>query len=627
MNIRLSAHGLAATTALALSLTACATAETPAPQTAEAAPAPATTTAAATATGAATMTQAEAHDALWALFRTSNDAQLERNPLFAILRGDTRFADRFGDYISDEYFATERRVNQEEIARLDEIPRDVLSATDQIAYDTFEHQLRQTERGLVPEIVALEVVRPVNHFRGFHTFYPVIASGQGAAPFATVEDYENNLKRHEGFVTYVDRAIERFREGQESGVYETKLTIENVIGQLDTQLAEDPKESPYYAPVLRFPDEFSTADKDRLAAAYETVIREDIFPAYRRMRAYLADEYLAEARDEVGLSSMKGGADLYAKMIRDTTTLDLTADEIHQLGLREVARITEEMEGIKTTVDFDGSLAEFYEFIREDPQFKPESREALGEGYYRIGEIVDERIREQFSTIPKTPLEIRAVEPFREKNAAGGSYNGGNPDGSRPGVFYYNAYNLPERLTPGMETLYLHEGSPGHHFQISLARENEALPDFMRFGGNTAYVEGWALYAETLGDELGLFTDPYQRFGHLNDEMLRAMRLVVDTGLHSKGWGRDQAIDYMLENSGMTRTEAVAEVERYIAIPSQAVAYKIGALKIVELKERAQAAMGDAFDPREFHAQILMTGALPLPILERKIDDWIASKA
>ena len=284
------------------------------------------------------------------------------------------------------------------------------------------------------------------------------------------------------------------------------------------------------------------------------------------------------------------------------------------------------MEGIKTKVGFTGTLAQFFEHLRTDPKFKPASREALRDGYYAIGRTVDARIREQFSTIPKSPLEIREVEPFREKTAAGGSYQQGTPDGSRPGIFYYNAYDLPSRRVWGMETLYLHEGSPGHHFQISLAQENEALPAFMRFGGNTAYVEGWALYAETLWDELGMETDPYQRFGGLNDEMLRAMRLVVDSGIHAKGWGRDQAIDYMLANSGMSRTEATAEVERYIAIPSQALAYKIGALTILRLKAKAQKELGARFDPREFHAQVLMTGSLPMAVLEKKIDDWIKSK-
>jgi uncharacterized protein (DUF885 family) len=323
---------------------------------------------------------------------------------------------------------------------------------------------------------------------------------------------------------------------------------------------------------------------------------------------------------------MRGGDRLYRYQVESTTTLPLTPAEIHDIGLREVERITAEMEKVRQEVGFKGTLRQFFEHIRTDPRFKPKSREALTQGYYEIGKTVDAKLPIFFSTMPKTPLEIRPYEPFREKFEAGGSYQQGAPDASRPGIFYFNAYDLPSRTTPGMTTLYLHEGSPGHHFQISLAQENEALPPFMRFGGNTAFVEGWALYAETLGYEMGLFDDPYQRWGTLDDEMLRAMRLVVDTGIHSKGWTRDQAIEYMLGHSGMGRTDATAEVERYIAIPSQATAYKIGALTIQRLRKKAEAELGDRFDIRDFHAQVLMTGALPLTILEQKIDRWIAER-
>jgi uncharacterized protein (DUF885 family) len=299
---------------------------------------------------------------------------------------------------------------------------------------------------------------------------------------------------------------------------------------------------------------------------------------------------------------------------------------LHSLGLSEVARIRGEMEKAKNEVGFKGTLQQFFDDLRTNPKYKPKSREWLTEEYYRIGKAVDAKVPDYFKLVPKTKLEIRPYEPFREKFEAGGSYQQGTPDGSRPGIFYFNAYDLPSRTTPGMTTLYLHEGAPGHHFQISLAQENEALPAFMRFGGNTAYVEGWALYAETLGYEMGFYKDPIQRQGTLDDEMLRAMRLVVDTGLHSKGWTREQSIEYMLANSGMGRTDATAEVERYIAIPTQALAYKVGALTIQRLRKKAADQLGRKFDIREFHAIVLDTGSLPLPILERKVDDWIASK-
>lgn len=563
---------------------------------------------------------------LRALFEADDEANLIRNPINALFRGDLRYADRIGNFFTDEYNDAERQAAKDNLDALAKIDRSKLGEVDRIAYDIFRRNQEDTIAGLSDEYLPLTEVRPLNHFFGFHTFYPTFASGDGTAPFNTLDDYENNLKRHREFIVLLDRAIGLFREGQESGVVETKMTVRNMIEQLDTQLADAPEDSPYYGPIRKFPDEIGEADRTRLATEYKAMIEDGIYPAYRRLRDYLANEYLADAREGVGLVHMKGGEKLYKFMIEQTTTLPLTPDEVHDLGLSEVARITAEMESIKQEVGFSGTLKEFFEFLRTDPQFKPQSREGLTQDYYDIGKKVDAVISSQFSVLPKTALEIRPYEEFREKFEAGGSYNSGSTDGTRPGIFYFNAYDLPSRTTPGQTTLYLHEGAPGHHFQISLAQENEELPAFMRFGGNTAYVEGWALYAEKLGYPMGLFNDPYQRFGHLDDEMLRAMRLVVDSGIHAKGWTRDAAIQYMLDHSSMGETDATAEVERYIAIPSQALAYKVGALTIQRLKARAEAELGEDFDVREFHDQVLNTGALPMAILEQKIDDWIARK-
>ncbi len=561
------------------------------------------------------------------LFKDSDEASLQRNPLYGIFRGDMRYADRFGDYITDAYFAAEKQANENDMARLAKIDRAKLNPTDQIAYDVFKWQTEQTAIGYRPDILKLNAVRPLNHFYGFHTFYPTFSSGKSGAPFQTVADYDNALKRHREFIIYLDRAIARFREGKAAGIVETKMTINNVIGQLDSQLAQSVTDSPYYGPITQLPASLSDADKARLTADYKAIIEQGIYPAYRRLRDFLKNDYLPAARETVGLSTMKGGVELYRISIENTTTLPLDAETIHQTGLSEVARIKSEMEKVRQEVGFKGTLAEFFDYLRNDPKFKKESREALTQGYYDIGKQVDAKIGTYFSTLPKAPLEIRPYEEFREKYEAGGSYQQGTPDGSRPGIFYFNAYDLPSRTTPGMTTLYLHEGAPGHHFQISLAQENAALPNFMRFGGNTAYVEGWALYSETLGYEMGFYKDPYQRFGTLSDEMLRAMRLVVDTGIHAKGWTRDQAIQYMLSNSDMGRTDATAEVERYIAIPSQALAYKTGAMTIQRLRKKAETELGAKFDIRAFHDQVLNTGALPLAVLEKKIDGWIkASK-
>jgi uncharacterized protein (DUF885 family) len=323
---------------------------------------------------------------------------------------------------------------------------------------------------------------------------------------------------------------------------------------------------------------------------------------------------------------MKGGDKYYRYLIEATTTEPLDPEQVHQLGLSEVARITKEFEEVQRQVGFKGTLHQFFDYMRTSPKFQPKSKEELEQGFATIKGKVEAKVPQFFSQVPKAGLVIRPYPAYREKFEAGGSYENGTPDGSRPGTFYFNAYDLPSRSTWEETTLFMHEGEPGHHFQISLAQENLALPAFMRFGGNTAYVEGWALYSESLGYPMGMYTDPYQRFGNLNDEMLRAMRLVVDTGIHAKGWTREQSIQYMLDHSGESKTDATAEVERYIAIPSQALAYKIGQLTITRLRDKAQAALGAKFDIRDYHAQVLDTGALPLPILEKKIDSWIASR-
>ncbi|WP_420933697.1 DUF885 domain-containing protein [Alteromonas sp. A081] len=565
------------------------------------------------------------HETLFALFAASDERNLALNPVMAIFRGDMRRADRLGDFLTDAHDLASRTNTQLNLSELAQIDRSKLDDTDKLAYDVFKYNQERALEMSSPEISALTQVRPVNHFSGFHTFYPSFASGKGAAPFKTVEDYENNLSRHKDYIAISDRAIERFKEGMESGVLETTLTIDRVIKQFDTQLAIPLKESQFWGPITMLPDSFSDEEKARLTNEYEQATQ-DIYDATTRMRDFLQTEYLPVARKTIGLSEMKGGAKLYELMVEGSTTLPLTPDELHELGLKEVKRVKNDMLAIKDEVEFDGTLNELFDFVRSDPQFQPESREALTQSYYRIGKEVDKKIGEYFSLLPKSELEIKPYDPAIEQFSAGGSYQPGTPDGSRPGTFFFNAYDLPSRLTTGNVTLYLHEGAPGHHFQVSLAQENDSLPSFMRFSFLPAFGEGWALYSETLGYEMGFFDDPWNRYGTLQDEQLRAMRLVVDTGIHAKGWSREKAIDFMLDNSGMTRTEVVAEVERYIAIPSQALSYKVGALKIQELRARAEQALGKHFDIREFHAKVLNTGGIPLAILEQKIDRWIASQ-
>jgi uncharacterized protein (DUF885 family) len=574
-------------------------------------------TAAAAATPSAQLAQ---------LFAASDEAQLQRNPLYALFRGDMRYADRFGDYVSDRYYAAEKAAIEADLKALAAIDRARLTPDEQISYDVFKWQRTTDLKGYAPELMAVTIVRPIDHFNGLHQFVPDIFSGNSVAPFKTVKDYEDNLKRLDEFVVTMDGSLERMKQGVAAGVVQPKLVSERVLGQLDRAVEGGVDGSPLMLPVKNFPADMPAADQARLKAAYAEKIGGKVLPSYARMRDYMRETYLPASRgnERPGLVAMPGGPGLYRYLVETQTTTKMTPDEIHALGLSEVARIHGEMDKVMRQVGFKGDRRAFFDYLRTDPKFKPASREALTQGYYSIGKQVDGKLPKLFRTLPKTGLQIRPYPEFLEKDSAGGSYMPGTPDGSRAGIFYFNAYDLPSRTTPGMETLYLHEGAPGHHFQIALAQENDKLPNFQRFGGNTAFVEGWALYAESLGRELGMLSDPYQYFGRLDDEMLRAMRLVVDTGLHHKGWSRQQAIDYMLANSSQGVTDVVNEVDRYVAIPGQALAYKVGDLRIQAARTRAEKALGPKFDVRAFHEQVLMSGALPLEVLDAKIDRWIA---
>ncbi len=569
-------------------------------------------------------TRSDQADTLAALFASADEAALALDPLEAMLRGDMRYAAEFGDYVTLEYFTRLQTNAREQMRRLDAIDRTLLPAHDRIAYDAFAYQNRQLldffDRGLMD----IEAQLPIDHFSGFHVLYPEISSGRSVAPFHTVSDYDNGLARLDGYARYFEHAIDRMRQGVASGHTQPKLVMENVLEQLERQMDGGVEASPFFQPVKNMPDDFAAADRERLTAAYRNAIEGRVFGAYRQLQAFIRREYLPACREGTpGLLTMKDGAALYQGLIERYTTTDMTAGEIHAIGLREVERITREMDAIRTQLGFDGTLREFFDYVRNDPRFKFASKDALLDGYAAIRARVDAGVPLLFSLTPDTPFEIRPVPAYSEKFEAAAFYRQGTPDGSRPGVFFVNTYDLPSRTTLGVETLFLHEAIPGHHFQISLAQENGSLPAFMRFGGNPAFVEGWALYAESLGPELGMLSDPYQRFGNLDDEMLRAIRLVVDTGLHAMGWSREQAIAYVLEHSAQSQADARTEVERYIAIPGQALAYKVGALTIRGLRVEAEQALGKRFDPRAFHAEVLNTGALPLQVLEQKIRAWM----
>ncbi|HEY1124904.1 MAG TPA: DUF885 domain-containing protein [Sphingobium sp.] len=567
-----------------------------------------------------------AHAKLFALFKAADEANLKLNPLDALVRGDLRYADRFGDYLSNAYEAASRAQARKNLAALHAIDRTALGDEDKVIYDVFANRQQRTLRATEPSILAITHYLPIDQMSGLQVGYPSMVSGRGSAPFNSTADYDANLKRVDGFVHYLDTAIMLMREGMARKVTQPKAVVEAMLRQLDGLVAQGVDNSTFMGPTKAFPDAVKAADRTRLTAAYRAATQAKLVPAITRLRDFLRNDYLPAARTSIGLSALPGGDKLYAVRIENSTTLPLSADEVHQLGLKEVARIRSEMEAIRQQIGFQGDLKALFEYLRSEPRFRFASETALGDHYREIAKVVAAHVPEQFGTVPKSPLEIRPVPDFRAPSSAPAYYEEGTPDGARPGVFYYNAYDLPTRTSWSMDAYYLHEGIPGHHFQISIAQEDASLPDFMRFGGDTAFVEGWALYAESLWKEMGVETDPYTRFGGLNAEIWRAIRLVLDSGIHAKGWTRDQAIQYFLENSGVSKTDATAEVDRYIAIPGQALSYKVGQITISGLKQEAQAALGGRFDPRAFHAQVIGTGSLPLPVLQAKVRAWIAAQ-
>ncbi len=557
----------------------------------------------------------------------ADDARREDalDPLAAIYRGRKADAAVFAQLFTDALDRRRLASARESLRALARIDRRQLSPQRQISFDVMLGAKREQAAWLEPDIRMLTAVRPLNHFSGLHVEFPTLIARGGALGYADEADYRTALALDGAFGQVLDNATARMREGLASGVVESQLTTRNMIAQIDALLAQRIEQTPFMSPVQEFPATIPVARQAELRQAFSAVTGERILPAYRRLRTFLAEQYLPAARAAPGLGAMRGGNGIYRRLIERETTLRLEPEDIHQLGLSEVARIKREMEGVRRKLGIAGTLREAFDTIRAQQRFHPRTRSELADGFAATARKVDAEIPHFFARVPKAQLRIEPYPAVREKFEVGASYNQGSADGSRPGVFLYNTYDLPSRFLSGITTLYLHEGIPGHHFQVSLALEDPGLPDFQRFDGNSAFVEGWALYAETLGYEMGLYADPMQHWGNLDDEMLRAMRLVVDTGIHAKGWSREQAIDYMLANSGMGRTDATSEVERYIAIPAQALSYKIGALTIQRLRKKAEAALGAKFDIRAFHEQVLGSGALPLPILEAKIDRWIAA--
>jgi len=571
---------------------------------------------------AAVAPEVNASDALHALFDEHFERNLELNPLSATFIGDYRYNDRMANSNSPEYIAAETALDEEFLAQLLEIDREQLSYQDQLSYDLFKIRREQSLEGNQFPFH----LQPINQFYSMTSFFVQLGSGSGAHPFKTVKDYEDFLSRADQFSINIDQVISNMKEGMHQGVTQPRILMEKLVPQVDAHIVDDVKDSNFYKPVTKMPEDFSDEDRARLTAAYEDKISNTIVPAYQRISNFLGDEYIGAARETVGLYAQPNGANWYAYMVRLRTTTDMSPDEIHQIGLNEVARIQEEMRGVMEEVGFEGGLKEFFEFVNTDDQFFYDEAEELIQGYRDMSDHIAELSMNLFDVMPKTGFEVRRVEPFREASASKGSYQAGTPDGSRPGIFYANAYDIKARGKWAMESLFLHEAIPGHHFQIMIQRENEDLPGFRRFGGFTAYSEGWGLYAESLGKELGVYTDPYQYFGGLNAELWRSIRLVVDTGIHAKQWSRQDVLDYMYANSAVAEVRAVSEAERFMAIPGQALAYKVGQLKIREIRNKAEAALGDKFSVKDFHTEVLKDGPMPLSILESKLDRWVASQ-
>ena len=551
------------------------------------------------------------------------EENLQANPVLATNIGDNRFNDRFGAASSAEARATTKRIAEKYLARTAEFDPATLPAEDRISYDLLRYNLQQSLNAQrFPSHLA-----PLNQSFGFHLQFAQLASGRTFQPFKTVKDYDNWLARMAPFPNTIDGQIADMREGIKQGVVLPKALVKQIVPQLENLSAEDLSKHVYMSPVRSFPAGFTDADKIRLTEAYTKLVREQIIPTHRRLLVFIRDTYLPASRDTVGLGALPDGKAWYAFQAKSSTTTDLTPDAIHEIGLKEVARIRGLFEKAKERVGFKGTLKEFFTHLNAAPELRFKTREEMQAAYEALRPRVNAAVPAFFGKTPKTPFEIRPVETFREVAAAPAQYSRGLPDGSRPGIFYYNAYQPETRTRFTTTAFFLHEAIPGHHFEISLSSEQASKPAFRRFSGSGAYSEGWGLYSEMLGEEMGMYDDPWQWVGRLSAEIWRGVRLVIDTGVHAKGWTREQSIAYFLENVPQGEVVAVQEVERYIGTPGQALSYKIGEIKIRELRARAEKTLGPKFNIREFHDEVLAHGSVPLPVLEAAVDRWLAAKS
>lgn len=547
---------------------------------------------------------------------------LKLDPLSATMTGDDRYNNKFPDMLSSQYLSDKKAYYIKYKEAIEDFDDQTLSDTERMSKEVLLWDININLEGMKYK----KDLMPIDQMWSPHLMFGQLASGASAQPFNTLEDYRNWQERVDEYLIWLDSAEKNMRIGMQEGYVLPKSLIKKVIPQMDALAVENPEEHLFYKPVTNFPEKLSDENKEKLKAEYTTMIKDKVIPAYAKMRDFMAGEYLAAGRESSGYDALPQGDDYYKYAIKYYTTTTMSAEEIHQLGLSEVARIRTEMEKVKEQVGFQGDLKAFFDDVRTNEKLMPYTTpEEIIANFNAMHETIKPQVDKLFSVQPKTAFEVRQTEAFREKSASA-EYNPGSLDGTRPGIFYTP---IPDAATYNVysdESLFLHEAIPGHHFQISLTQESETLPQFRKTLWYSAYGEGWALYTESLGKELGLYTDPYQYFGTLGAEMHRAVRLVVDTGIHTKGWSREKAIAYCLENEAESEAGITSEIERYMAMPGQALSYKIGQLKIRELRDKATEELGEDFDIREFHKEVLETGCIPLALLEDKIDGWIARK-
>ncbi len=542
------------------------------------------------------------------------------NPLDATVNGQNQFNGQFVFEMTDSYRKQQYDFFQKYQKELSQFKKESLTEEEQNSYEIIKWEL-EIGQTLLEQPTNLI---PMNQFWGTHLTMAQFASGTSAQPFKTEKDYTNFLKRMESYAVWLDSAMVSMKKGMQQKIVLPKALTIKMIPQFEEMITPKVQDNLFYSAIKIFPASFTADQKKKLTQEYTTVIETKLMPKYQQMVTFLKNDYLPASRTSSGIGSVPHGNDLYKVYVKQWTTTSKTPEQIHQIGLHEVALLNAEMEKVKEQVGFKGTLKEFLNEVRNKKELKPFTKpEQVIAHFEKIYKTIQPNVNKLFSLQPKTKFEIRRTEAFREKTASA-EYIQGAVDGSRPGVFYVPIPDATQYNVLEDEDLFLHEAIPGHHFQMSLQQENTNLPDFRRYNWFGAYGEGWALYAESLGKELGLYNDPYQYLGMLNDEMHRAIRLVVDTGIHYKGWTREQAIRYSLDNEAESEASITSEVERYMAIPGQALSYKIGQLKILELREKAQSRLKDKFDIKKFHQIVLESGVMPLDLLEKKVNAWIA---